>query len=67
MNNSFSTYPKKPVFKRKWQEREDSDQEDDSLSFDAEDLDEVKDFVDLLKELLNECKKLNTVLQQRQV
>ena len=61
MNKSFN---KKRVFTpTKWQ-KEDSDLEDDSEEFDEEEEAELRDLKDLLRELLNECRRLNTALQQ---
>lgn len=48
----------------KWQ-KEDSDPEDDSAEFDAEEEAELKDLKDLLRELLDVCRKLSIQLQQQ--
>lgn len=56
-------FPKSKAFKRaeKWQ-NEDSQEEDDSM--DVDEGADLKDFEELLKELLEQVRKLNTTLTQ---
>lgn len=52
-----------PNYNKKWHmENEDSDPEEDSVEFE-EDEAELEDLKNLLRELLSECRKLNTSLK----
>ncbi len=64
MNYSNKFVPKSPKFqpKRKWQEKGDSSQEEDSGM--SEEDEELAGFENLLRELLEECRKLNTAIQR---
>lgn len=64
--NQFNNFNRKrPYTPTKWR-KEDSDQEGDSQDFEEEEED-LKDLLALLKELLDECRKLNSALKSTQV
>lgn len=61
MNHKRKFSPYKP----KWR-KEDSDLEDDSPGLEEEEDSALKDLEDLLRELLTECRRLSTLLQNSQ-